>query len=503
MSHRLPSAFQSAVRAYARGRLNRRAVSNASGYVALDGVASRVDLGPLPLQQSGLTTCTWGLWFFLNGELTYYNLVGRSEESGTPPGPLVIRILSSGTEVSVFSPVGPTESAPRNRLGAQGLPDLRGAWHHLLGVVEDGVATGLYLDGVPLSPSVVDNTAAVSWQNPAYLGALFLNASSGIAYAYADICEYFCVPGALSLAQIADVYGRGKAGNVLDVLSPYAGSGHYLHVDSRARSGSIPNALGGAPFAPVSFDATSIQFFDDVPEEPEPEPGSWRGTKKYSFGGYLYMNAGPLHDITPDRAFTITAWVYPTASGTRGIVSNRGDGDYQGFEFRMTSSLLTGLIADNTLQKHKKATSALALNQWSHVALTVGPTTDAADVKLYVNGVLVAMTTVYNNIGATIGTPGMFLIAELYNASGFPFLGAIRDVGLWGNVEMTAEQVASVYNGGTFHDLSTGFSPAPTAFWEIGAAEDTFDNGGTVHDLTGNGWDLTCQNTNPANLTDI
>jgi hypothetical protein len=100
------------------------------------------------------------------------------------------------------------------------------------------------------------------------------------------------------------------------------------------------------------------------------------------------VNASTSLNLT--SAMTLEAWVYPTAaqSGWRTVVQKQVNAyylhaSYSGGALRPTGG---GVIGGGTTSSYITAPTAIAVNTWSHLALTYEGTTQ----RLYVNGVQVA-----------------------------------------------------------------------------------------------------------------
>jgi hypothetical protein len=84
------------------------------------------------------------------------------------------------------------------------------------------------------------------------------------------------------------------------------------------------------------------------------------------------------------------------------------------------------------------------------------------------------------------------VIGDIQRAGSQPWYGAIRDVGVWSS-DQSAQLNQIIANGpGTM--LSSLATPPDLAYWPLDGQGDTFNNGETIVDQTGNGYDLTVRN---------
>jgi hypothetical protein len=164
-------------------------------------------------------------------------------------------------------------------------------------------------------------------------------------------------------------------------------------------------------------------------------------------------------DLT--NAMTLEAWVYPTAGGTawRTVMFKEQTGD-----------LVYGLYANRNTQvpnaqvyvggsaREGNGTSALPLNQWSHLAATYDGTT----LRLYVNGIQVGTLAV---AGAMQASNGVLRIGG-NNIWGEYFQGRIDDLMIYNRV-LSAGEVQADMNRDAAPDTTppsiTSRSPAASA----------------------------------------
>ena len=151
-----------------------------------------------------------------------------------------------------------------------------------------------------------------------------------------------------------------------------------------------------------------------------------------------YIDLGQKTAFSPTQ-FTIEAWVnFQSLTGayilsTEG--SAAGSGGNQGFVFRVTGTKLQLSLGANAAWPNLNSTTDILVNTWYHVAATYSGT----EIKLYINGVLDASTT--------ITTPMVTSVQNLCIGEGSMwksrlFVGQMADLRFW-NVVRTASEIAA------------------------------------------------------------
>jgi hypothetical protein len=106
------------------------------------------------------------------------------------------------------------------------------------------------------------------------------------------------------------------------------------------------------------------------------------------FDGKRYVQAGDVANFGFFDAFTLSAWIYPTASS--GAILSRAVDDEQGQGF--TFSLNDGHLYASVIQRwlddgiRIESEETVPLNQWSHVMLTTDGSRLAANTRFYLDG---------------------------------------------------------------------------------------------------------------------
>ena len=166
--------------------------------------------------------------------------------------------------------------------------------------------------------------------------------------------------------------------------------------------------------------------------------GQFCNASQFDGGAVLEVPANPLFDYTTE--FSASAWIFPTAtpSDLASVLSND-----QNYEFHLNSARRLFWWwggGDRELTSNTR----IALNQWTHVAITFRSVAGSARQRIYINGVLDSATNDWEGtlapngcnfyIGGDVNTGGCDLIP------GRAFRGSIDEVKLY-NYELTATEV--------------------------------------------------------------
>ena len=197
----------------------------------------------------------------------------------------------------------------------------------------------------------------------------------------------------------------------------------------------------------VSDPATSHSFTLDT--LPPPSVPSQKGLQLDSSKGQYVQLPAAAAAVSGD--LTLEAWVY--ANGTQGswasifdLASGTSTADNTSAHDNLVLGFkdLTGRLAftafnGNGNKGEVAAPTALSLNAWHHVAVTVG-SGNTPTAKLYVDGALEASVTLGAAIDSVTRSKSLVGKANLYGNANFN--GTIRDVRIYDN-ERTAAEIAS------------------------------------------------------------
>ena len=108
-----------------------------------------------------------------------------------------------------------------------------------------------------------------------------------------------------------------------------------------------------------------------------------------AFDGRRFVNAGPGPDLGYDDAFTLAAWIYPTAAS--GVILSRADAGDQGevgwglyleegkLRFNMSTRILDDGVAAETLED-------VRLGEWQHVLAAYDGSKTPGGIRIHVDG---------------------------------------------------------------------------------------------------------------------
>ncbi len=189
-------------------------------------------------------------------------------------------------------------------------------------------------------------------------------------------------------------------------------------------------------------------------------------------------------DFSTDDAFSISCWIKRASSNsgtTVGIVSKMAqssavDSPFEGYALWFNDTdqrRLAFLLYRNVsgLQQLRVQTTDLAFGSsdtdWHHVLVTYNGNSDLSGVTMYVDGASVAIElqsadTLPSGADITTDTDmcfgGLIGIAST-NSRIWPFSGNMDEVAIWSK-ELSANEVAAVWNGGNGNDLTEGIPSA-------------------------------------------
>jgi hypothetical protein len=150
--------------------------------------------------------------------------------------------------------------------------------------------------------------------------------------------------------------------------------------------------------------------------------------------GLAYLNGGDRFELNASDSFSFAAWVRPTTKQGRLTVFSRMDGAetlYRGYAFQIVAGLpaffLVDIFPDSMIQVQGK--TALEPDQWHHLSVTYDGSEAAADVKLFVNGVVQEPGVVIDKLAGPISAESTFWIGNGHPAA--KFKGLIDDARLY------------------------------------------------------------------------
>lgn len=167
-----------------------------------------------------------------------------------------------------------------------------------------------------------------------------------------------------------------------------------------------------------------------------PESAEWtqgvRGRALQPQGGIAEF--ADVGDFAHDQAFTIAAWINPTANDGHGTICSRMDtaAAHRGWDFmiqaRRVGVHIVSAWPDHSLKVIGK--SQVPANEWTHVAVSYDGSGKAAGVKVYYNGVAQQLNIEQDKLEGSIKTAVAFRIGE--RTGGDPLSGvSLQDLRLY------------------------------------------------------------------------
>ena len=224
--------------------------------------------------------------------------------------------------------------------------------------------------------------------------------------------------------------------------------------------------------------------------------------KSLTFDGvneFLDCTNNAAFDFNGGNAFSIETWVkFDNLSGGRFIVSKwtrPTATDVRAYTFGTNGTKLRfGFFSSNTTLISVESTTNLTTGVWYHLAATYDGSNDANGVTFYINGSF-SLSTIFANNLSGVSTNSEPL--QIGGQDTFFTAGQIAKARVW-NVELTAGEVSTLYNGGTIQ-------PSPVQSANLVLDTDinnaTFSGQFNVPDLTGTTSGYTSVNMENGDLT--
>jgi hypothetical protein len=330
-------------------------------------------------------------------------------------------------------------------------------WHHVVCINDYTNGTKqIYIDG---SLDITNNEGAAISTSSAMVQ--IGNRDTNPRYPYdGEMSNVALWNTALTSTQVETLYNNG-APNDISSLSPTA----WYKLDSSE-----------------IFNSTSTEWSVDNNAYPSVYKSSLNFEKSPGSSNYVDTNT----TVASNLDFSVSAWIKPTSYstvllGTRGLAAA---GDSNGITMNINSSgnLWARIFTETSNVFNLQTGSVIALNSWSHVAMTYDSSTKT--LKSYLNGTQagsmvgtdpsVASTADLDVGRASIGTFYDYFDGEISNAAIF-------------NTELTSTQVTTIYNNGT-PEASISHSPVSwykldnTTIQDSAGSNNGTNNGATEYD---------------------
>ena len=181
---------------------------------------------------------------------------------------------------------------------------------------------------------------------------------------------------------------------------------------SLASAGRVDWSLRDGLLAYHAFegDLAGTQTTAEIPavlEDGQPSFVPGRIGTAASFDGERFVNAGTSPDLGYDDAFSLAAWIYPTAAD--GVIVSRASGGDQGEvgwglyleDGKVRLSLSTRVLDDGVAAETKVD---IVLNAWQHVVATYDGSKTPGGMRVYLDGVAQTLTPLLDLVGNRLPT---------------------------------------------------------------------------------------------------
>lgn len=161
---------------------------------------------------------------------------------------------------------------------------------------------------------------------------------------------------------------------------------------------------------------------------------------------------GDVFDKERTDAFSVSYWALPRSASLTGgsLRKNLQSGNFRGWLTQVSAlkpefALISAVAGSNYL--HMQTTLPIRNGVWNHIVYTYDGTSAPGGVKIYVNGVSVALTTLVNGLSATTLGGGAALTLGQTAAGTNIFVGLMTHVRIH-NVALSQAQVDDLYYEG-------------------------------------------------------
>ncbi|MDZ4216921.1 MAG: DUF2341 domain-containing protein, partial [Candidatus Gracilibacteria bacterium] len=173
-----------------------------------------------------------------------------------------------------------------------------------------------------------------------------------------------------------------------------------------------------------------------------------------SFDGvndYINVPHSAVNNFGKTDAFTGSAWVNVTDFATLRYIfaKQRVTSPYEGYDLQVATSGKIWVEMVDTAIKTKRIESNVALSTgtWQHVAFTYNGSGDASGVKIYINGVNIAVTVLYNDAFTADIKNTLPLLIGARDTVYQPMKGLIDEVQIYPRA-LSAAQISRLYTDG-------------------------------------------------------
>lgn len=360
-----------------------------------------------------------------------------------------------------------------------------GRWHHVCATYDGSSAIAgirIYVDGKSQTLSTIRNNLSASILSSASFN--LAGRTDGSVLFNDNMGEVAVFDRELTAKEVRQAFNFGSPPDLS--LLPFSDrvAGWWRMGNGDTLPTLTDHGYGGNNGTTVNMDSGNIKV--DVPQ----------ARRHLVFDGtneYVKMGNAAALSFERTAKFSISLWFSGAPASDGYLVSKLTATPFTGYAILHGTSgwvrvYLFNAITTNGIQVTTSSTS-WADSQWHHAVVTYNGSSSASGVRIYIDGVSQALTTEQNNLSATIVNSAEFNLASRTNGS-IPYAGKITQVSVW-DVELSARDVAALYNLGDPPDALTVFNRRPVGYWPCDRL--FLDNAGIfgssagVPDLSGNG----------------
>ena len=273
----------------------------------------------------------------------------------------------------------------------------------------------------------------------------------GKAFKYVNSPPLVTAPTVEQQAELDELdAGLLEARSALAALDTEAAAARTAWEASLVTAGVVDWSLRDGLLAYHAFegDLAGIQTTTAIPavlEDGQPQFVEGRIGSAASFDGQRFVNAGASPNLGYDDAFSLAAWIYPTA--VDGVIVSRASGGDQGEvgwglyleRGKVRLNLSTRVLDDGVAAE---TVADVALDEWQHVLATYDGSKTPDGMRVYINGVSQELTPLLDLVGNRL--PQRYPLRIGASGSDKPrFQGHIDDVRIYEGV-LTSELAAVV-----------------------------------------------------------
>lgn len=380
-------------------------------------------------------------------------------------------------------------------LGATATGVNNGQWHHVVVTYSgNGSATGakFYMDGSLLTNETPAFNNLVSSVVNSCNFQIGKDSSGADEPFIGNIDEAAVHDKVLSATEIKWIYNNGAPRNLKDSNAPTNLVG-WWRMGEGAYSGTMTNMESGD----IVIDAPARIYYSmrAIDDNARTTPATYRtwtavnnpdyGISQYT-GPFSALNAytpksvafggtnecvamGDVCSFERTDSFSISCWIkYSTSTAT--FVAKEAVSTYAGYELYSNGGNIRFWLGNNYGTGNYiivGTASAYGDGNWHHVVATYDGSSTAAGCKIYIDGVSQSLSTISDNLTASILNTASFTLG------GWTYFmtGSLDEVAVY-NKTLSASEVSWIYNGNSPRDLLASGAPSNlVGWWRMGEGD--------------------------------